>query len=167
MGFQVSPAVDINEIDLTNGVAAVSTSIGAFSGAFQWGPVDEIRLISNETELVSVYGKPDANTFTFFYTAQMFLSYSNALKINRIISTSARNANAAGLTDLVIKNTDNYNAQTITGASPTYGAWAAKYPGALGNSLKVSWCLANSTDFDSWAYKSKFIGASLIFIPFS
>ena len=34
MAFQVSPGVQVNEIDLTNVVPAVSTTTGAFAGSF-------------------------------------------------------------------------------------------------------------------------------------
>jgi phage tail sheath protein FI len=40
MGFQVSPGVEVKEIDLTNVIPAVSTSIGGFSGYFKWGPIN-------------------------------------------------------------------------------------------------------------------------------
>ena len=39
MGFLVSPGVQVNEIDLTNIVPAVQTSIGAIAGPFEKGPV--------------------------------------------------------------------------------------------------------------------------------
>ena len=45
MAFQVSPGVQVREIDVTNVVPAVSSSIGAFAGEFSWGPVDEVELL--------------------------------------------------------------------------------------------------------------------------
>ena len=39
MGFLVSPGVHVREIDLTNVVPAVQTTIGAIAGPFQKGPV--------------------------------------------------------------------------------------------------------------------------------
>ena len=39
MSFLVSPGVNVREIDLTNVVPAVATSIGAIAGAFEKGPV--------------------------------------------------------------------------------------------------------------------------------
>ena len=38
MPFQVSPGVLVKEVDLTNVVPAVSTSIGAIAGNFEKGP---------------------------------------------------------------------------------------------------------------------------------
>lgn len=57
---------------------------------------------------------------------------------------------------VVINNEEDYTQNYINGAG-TVGEWAAKYPGALGNSLKVSF--ADSATFDAWAYKAEFDGA--------
>ena len=46
MAFQVSPGVEIKEIDATNVVPAVSTTIGGFAGAFNWGPADQVKSVS-------------------------------------------------------------------------------------------------------------------------
>jgi hypothetical protein len=63
MAFQISPGVNVSEIDLTTIVPAVSSTEGAFAGVFSWGPVEERVLISSEDELVNQYGKPTANNF--------------------------------------------------------------------------------------------------------
>jgi hypothetical protein len=83
MGFLVSPGVEVNEIDLTNVIPAVSTSIGGFAGPFRWGPVDKIVTVSSEKDLVSVYGKPDAAFAESFFTAASFLKYGTSLKVSR------------------------------------------------------------------------------------
>ena len=103
MAFQVSPGVQVREIDVTNVVPAVSSSIGAFAGEFSWGPVDEVRTITSEKDLVSVFGEPKEagsdgyNTVLgkkeHFYSAANFLKYGNNLKVVR-----AHNAIAAGQT---------------------------------------------------------------------
>ena len=41
MSFLVSPGVKVKEIDLTNVVPAVATSIGAIACPFEKGPVSE------------------------------------------------------------------------------------------------------------------------------
>ena len=48
MSFLVSPGVHVKEIDLTNVVPAVATSIGAIASAFEKGPVSEVTAISSE-----------------------------------------------------------------------------------------------------------------------
>lgn len=58
MAFQVSPGVNVSEIDLTTVVPATSTTEGAIAGVFRWGPVNEPILISDENQLVQTFGKP-------------------------------------------------------------------------------------------------------------
>lgn len=55
-----------------------------------------------------------------------------------------------------IKNFDDYTANYLNG-NGTFGEWAAKYAGALGNSLKVS--MADSASYAAWAYKAEFDAA--------
>ena len=153
MAFQVSPGVQVQEIDLTSGVPAVSASIGGYAGVFNWGPADEIRLISSEKELASTYGAPSALTTdqhldgVSFLTAASFLKYGNALKVVRSVGTGALNASVSG-NGILVKNSEAYATATLSAK----GAWIAKYPGALGNSLQVQVCAHSSADaaFTGW-----------------
>lgn len=111
-GFQVSPGVQVKEIDLTNVVPAVSASIGGYAGDFGWGPVDEITLVSSEKILASKFGKPSVDKVTDFMSAAYFLNYAGALRVVRAIDAVASNANTDdATTKVVIKNQDNYDAQ--------------------------------------------------------
>ena len=155
MAFQVSPGVNVSEIDATTVVPSVSTSTGAVAGAFQWGPIDVARLVSSEDELVQVFGKPDSTTALTFFTAANFLAYSNALYVSRADSASyatavANVANSA--VSLHIRNEDHYFISYYD-AAKTVGdtAFAARYVGALGNSLKVAWC-GDPDLFATWTY---------------
>lgn len=58
MAFQVSPGVNVSEIDLTTVVPATATTEGAIAGVFRWGPVNERILVSSENDLVATFGKP-------------------------------------------------------------------------------------------------------------
>jgi hypothetical protein len=49
MPFQLSPGVAVVEKDFTSIVPAVSSSIGAFAGAFPWGPVWSLPLLVPKT----------------------------------------------------------------------------------------------------------------------
>ena len=138
MAFQVSPGVLVQERDLTNIIPAVSTSIGAVSGQFAKGPLDEIVAISSEQELVDTFGKPDSTNFEFFFTAANFLQYSNALRVVRATNTSLANASASGSSTL-IKNTDDYQNNFSSGQG-VVGTFAARTAGAHGNNLLVSTC---------------------------
>ena len=106
MAFLVSPGVQVNEVDLTNVVPAVATSIGAIGGPFEKGPVSSVTNISSEEELVKVFGKPNDNNFEFFFTAANFLKYSDSLKVVRAES-GVLNA-TANTTGLLIRDTDHY-----------------------------------------------------------
>ena len=156
MAFQVSPGVEIKEIDATGVVPAVSSSIGGFAGSFNWGPVDQITTVGSEKELAEKFGTPDSNTAKYFLVAASFLKYGNALKVVRVAS-GHDNATADGSGQL-IKNDEDYNNNYAGGAQSSKGPWAAKYPGVLGNSLKVEVC-SNSTGFASWAHAGQFDAA--------
>jgi hypothetical protein len=161
MAFQISPGVNVSEIDLTTIVPAVGTTEGAFAGRFVWGPQDVVVSISNEVELVNTFGKPDANTFRSFFTCANFLSYARNLRIVRAGSnTTSKNATSNG-GGLLIKNRNDYELNYLDlSAANTYGMFAARYPGALGNSLKVSlWASPNSTAYSAWTYAGEFNGA--------
>jgi len=158
MAFQVSPGVQVNEIDATAVVPAVSTSIGGFAGSFNWGPVAEVVSISSEQDLADTFGSPDDNTYQYFLTAASFLKYGNALKVVRVQSGHL-NATGVAANGLLIKNDTHYvDAGYNTGAGAV-GHWAAKYPGIKGNSLKVSLITEGITSFSGWTYSSSFNGA--------
>jgi phage tail sheath protein FI len=157
MAFQISPGVNVSEIDLTTVVPSVQTTTGAFAGTFQWGPANKIKLIGDEITLASTFGKPNSDTATSFFTCSNFLAYGNSLSVVRAVGTAARNSGSA--TTIQIQNEDVYEATyLLSGNSNTYGAFLARYPGAMGNSLEVQVC-ATAGLFSSWAYKSYFTSA--------
>lgn len=163
MAFQLSPGVNVSEIDLSTNVPAVGTTEGAYVGNFVWGPANKIINVSNENELVQLFGKPDSNTFVSFFTAANFLSYAQNLRLVRSANTSnLLNATSAGQA-LSIANRDVYEASYLAVPnSNTYGMFAARYPGKIGNSLKVSLYAGNSatacTAWSSgiWTYYDQF-----------
>ena len=149
MAFLVSPGVQVREIDVTNVVPAVSSSIGGFAGEFSWGPVDEVKTIISEKDLVSVFGEPkESDTYStvtgfkeHFYSAANFLKYGNNLKVVRALSNGMLNA-TTGSAGLLIKNpTTYYELGYHSGsAASSAGAFTARCVGKLGNSLRVSVC---------------------------
>jgi phage tail sheath protein FI len=160
MAFQVSPGVNVSEIDTTTVVPAVSTSTGAVAGAFQWGPTDYARLVGSENELVQVFGKPDSNTYLPFFTAASFLSYSNALFVTRADAATLNTAIALNVSSWAsntkVRNEDHYFASFHT-ASNSNICFAARYPGALGNALKIAFCAnSNAASFAAWTYAPYF-----------
>ena len=140
MANLVSPGVQVKEIDLTNVVPSVSSTIGAMAGSFTWGPANEICTVTSETQLVEKFGEPNADTFESVLSAAQFLSYGNNLKVVRAVGTSARNATASG-TGILTQNKTVFDGQ-----SPAAGDWAqARYPGVRGNAVGVSVLTAGQT----------------------
>jgi len=158
MAFQLSPGVNVSEIDLTTVVPAVSTSAGAYAGNFQWGPVNKRFLVPDEITLAKYFGNPDSNTYVSFFTCASFLAYGNNLTVVRAANTASYNADANTVgTNIQITNEDIFQASYLTGNNGNaYGAFTARYPGAMGNSLTVS--VADANTFSGWAYASYFTG---------
>ena len=178
MAFQLSPGVRVREIDLTNIVPAVSTSVGAFAGFFRWGPINEIVTVSSEKELAKFFGTPNNTELhaRSFFTAASFLKYSRALRVVRAgaseestgegytnaIDTESIYSSEGVFTDYLIRNKDDFD--NLTDASKNF-AVAARYAGALGNSLGVAilteagWNSASDSSNLVSAYKTEFDGA--------
>jgi len=118
MAYQLSPGINVSEIDLTSVVPAVSTTTGAIAGIFAWGPTNTPVLVSSETDLVNRFGTPVTghNTQTFF-TAADFLAYGNSLYVVRVSDGVAASPNTGSSFDTSIN---------------------AKYVGTYGNSLSVA-----------------------------
>jgi hypothetical protein len=234
MAIQVSPSVVVKEVDLTNVISTVQSSVGAAIIDAAWGPVMAVTSVDSENVLVQRFGKPNSTNAANWMSAANFLAYSSALQVVRTDTTDQVNAvatatgrvtaiavgaggtgydssstsvaiaapNIAGgvqatavatitggvITSIqVTEQGSGYTsapAVTITGAGSAaaatativtggvkinnrdsydtfysygagvVGAFAARYPGSLGNSLKVS--LADAASFDTWAYKSLF-----------
>ena len=216
MAFQVSPGINVSEIDLTTTVPALATTVGGFGGVFRWGPVGKFVLVDSENTLANRFGKPTSDNYETFYTAANFLSYGNALYVSRAANTTgfsntatitldsdtslAANGTALGLTagnrvqgdgiaddtfvtavtnsaitisraatangsalisffantttlsayagdtaavvasNVVVRNSEEFENKGASNATFTGTEFVARYPGALGNSLKVSMC---------------------------
>ncbi len=233
--FLLSPGVQVTEKDLTSIVPAVSTSAGAYAGAFRWGPVMDPIKVPSEDELVSQFGAPNTGTAMSFFTAANFLSYANNLLVVRVDALGQKNAVAtqtggvAGLTatapgsayttptvtisapqtpggiqatatatvvggeivgftvtnpgsgyttatatitdstgsgatatvqvatgGIKINNANIYDTNYVNGGG-LVGEFAAKYPGSIGNSIKIS--MADSATYSTWDYKDEFTSA--------
>jgi hypothetical protein len=162
-----SPAIVVKEIDLTGVVPNVQSTTGAFVGNFRWGPVRQATLVDTETTLASTFATPNTTNAADFLSAAYYLRYSSSLFVVREIDSSAYNANAAGLSTVVVRNKDHFDSLDGTFGSDSgdtnTGAWIARFPGALGNSLRVSICPVGSdssgTYFSQWTYVAQFDGA--------
>jgi hypothetical protein len=149
MGFSLSPAVVVNEYDLTNVVSIASGTTGALAGIFPWGPVNKRMLIGDQNILTSTFGKPTNNNYETFFTGWNFLEYGDSLIVVRAANTSTSNGSisalnavantgpVANIVNNVVQNTTTFNKNTFTDQNVLF---VAKYPGSYGNSLRVAVC---------------------------
>jgi len=160
-----SPAIVVKEVDLTGVVPNVQSTTGAFVGDFRWGPVREATLVSTETNLATTFGAPTNVNAVDFASAAYFLKYSSSMYVVREATTAAVNAVATGA-GVQVRNKEHFDSFLRFGddsGDTNVGAWLARYPGALGNSLAVHICPVGSdssgTYFSAWTYKGQFDGA--------
>ena len=162
-----SPAIVVKEVDLTGVVPNVQSTTGAFVGDFRWGPVRQATLVDTETTLAERFATPSATNAVDFLSAAQFLRYSSSLQVVREITSAAKSADAAGSGLVAIRNKDHFDELDGTfgsdSADTNTGAWIGRYPGALGNSLRVSICPVGSdssgTYFSQWTYVAQFDAA--------
>lgn len=157
MAFILSPSVNIIETKLDTSIPQLPTSICGMVGEFLWGPCNQIVNITNDKELVEIFNKPNDTNYESFFSAWNFLQYGNQLIVVRAIDeTTAKNAGleildatatgTSALSDLIL------NDEAADDYIPTFAADSklqifAKYPGTLGNSVKIA--IANATDFET------------------
>ena len=156
MAFQLSPGVNVSEIDLTTIVPSVVSSAGAYAGTFNWGPASKIIQVDSEKTLYQMFtpANPDSNSAVSFFTCSSFLAYGNNLNLVRAVGANSKNADSnTSVTNVQVKNEDVFQASyMLTNNGNSYGPFMARYPGALGNGITVSVC-DNPTDFATWTYK--------------
>lgn len=146
-GFPLSPGVNVSEVDLTTIIPSVDTTTGAFAGVFRWGPANERTLVNSENDLVRKFGRPTNLNAETFFTAANFLAYSNSLIVSRAIDANTQFA-AIGVEGGSISGSNTnitvYNNNDFETKSADWGSsgvqYIARWPGDLGNSLKVSVC---------------------------
>ncbi len=151
-----SPAVVIKEIDASTSIRTASTTIGGTVGNFRWGPVGVPMTVATETELVGTFAAPDDDNSIDFHSSAYYLRYADNLKVVRVTNTTAKNAhNATSAAAVAVNNQASWDAQESTLADSDH-TFIAKYPGAIGNTLKVEVCLADSAEFAAWGPRTSF-----------
>jgi len=131
---QSSPGVVIQERDLTTITTLTTANVGVIAAPFELGPVEEIKDIGSEKELVATFGEPNEYNYEFWYTAAQFLSYGGVLKTVRTDSSALKNAVNTG-TAVKIKNQQDYETTYLNGSNTW--KWAARTPGTKGNSIGI------------------------------
>jgi hypothetical protein len=142
-GSQQTPGVYTRESDQTLTVASGSSSQSAIAGVFAWGPVNAPVLLSEEDDLSTVFGKPSNSNFETWFVARDFLSHADSLWVNRVVDNTAFSAVANSSAVVSLPNHTIYNQDDFDVKSTSFEAgvsFIAKYPGAVGNSLRVAVC---------------------------
>lgn len=81
----LSPGIEMKETSISSTVVRSATGRAAIVGKYVWGPAYEVRQITNEVELVDLFGSPDNDTASYFMNSMNFLQYGNDLRVVRVI----------------------------------------------------------------------------------
>lgn len=150
-----SPGVISTERDFSATVQMLGTATGGTVINSKWGFADYEMIVANEDELVNLAGKPTDQNFRDWFAAANFLKYTSALRWVRVVdeetalNAAAGNGSVAGI---LIKNKAHLD--VVRSVSSITQAFAAKCPGALGNSIGIS--IADAATFADWEYESLF-----------
>jgi phage tail sheath protein FI len=126
--YASAPSVTLGAPDVTGGIQATATAV----------------LTGDAVTSITITNP--GSGYTSAPTVTIGLSSGTDATATAVITTSG----------VKINNFDAYTASYANGEG-VVGEWAAKYPGALGNSLKVS--MADSQTYTAWAYKTQFDSA--------
>jgi len=88
MSTQMSPGVQVNEIDLSIVVPVLGNATAAFAGVFTKGPSDKYLLITNPEELIQYYGMPTNDNYNDWFQCYNFLQYANKLLVSRAVDAN-------------------------------------------------------------------------------
>lgn len=126
--FYLAPGVYPEELDLSNRVQAIATSIGAAVIKSKKGPLTP-QFITNPQRFLDLYGKPDASWGFGHHSLLAFLTTSESLWVQRVVKGAgvggAKHAGAIVHNDLVGSNaTQTHLAPFVTGRFADYSTGA-------------------------------------------
>jgi hypothetical protein len=157
-GKHISPGVLTQEIDISNIVPMVATTIGGIVGTADRGPVigddDCPTLVTSSQQFIDYFGEPDGDlNQNMHYAALQYLQAGNTLYVVRAAADEARYANASVSEDGTIAGPGISIAGYQVAEEPPLPDSGkrmmfrvyAKEPGTPGNSLAI--CVINYTDW--------------------
>lgn len=103
----LSPGVQVVEIDASTIAPTVSNSIAFFAGNFDKGPVGSYLLVSNENDLINLYGKPTIKNYNDWMQVSNFLKYGNLIYVARAANTNGSVKVIEGVTVTGIDSNDS------------------------------------------------------------
>ena len=107
-----SPGILVREVDLTIGrVDPTTDKLGGIVGPFARGPVETVTRVSNENELLDIFGQPyeTDRQYETWLTASSYLAYGGQLNVIRADDTTIRNAFVGSGNAPKIKSVDHYD----------------------------------------------------------
>lgn len=79
----LSPGVEIIEKSVNLRIPSVTSSVGGIVVAAEKGPLNELIIVTNESEYIDIFGRPDDINYRHWFTATRFLQESNQLYVVR------------------------------------------------------------------------------------
>jgi phage tail sheath protein FI len=169
-GYDTAPTVVITAVGADTGTGATATAtmdaglvtgITITAGGSGYKTAPTVTLVGGTPSVAATIGSVTigASSITGVVVTNPGTGYSSAPAIaidappSGVTAIATANTVSAGVK---IINSESYLSLYSNGAG-VVGAWAAKYPGKLGNSLKVS--MADATSYAAWVYKAEFDGA--------
>ena len=136
-----SPGIIVREVDLTAGrVNAVSDKTAGIVAPFAQGPVELPTLVSNEQDLLDLFGTPYAidKHYESWMVASSYLAYGGQLRVVRSDDDDLRNAFIGAGSSIKIKSQDHYVQLGYDENTNSNFLFAAKNPGGWANNLVVA-----------------------------
>jgi len=81
----LSPAVRVQEIDLSDHVSNQVNTISMLIGVAERGPAFKIDIVNSEREYVEQYGEPDSDTAKTFFAASGYFARGSNLLFTRVV----------------------------------------------------------------------------------
>jgi len=138
---QFSPGVVIREVDLTTTSNPTLDNVGVVVGPFAKGPVNFPVTITDERQLVEIFGKPNSQNYEYWYTAANFLQYGGVLRVIRVDSeliTNATNVVGTGATATATVATGSISEVEVTSGGSGYSNAIATVSGGGGSGAILS-----------------------------
>jgi len=132
-----SPGVLVQEKDFTRGGIDPSfINFGAIAGVFEKGPIGVPTLVTTESELLDIFGKPNDSNYEYWFSVSNYLEYGGIAYVIRVEDASQKNAVTDSQTAELIRSFEHWE-DTVSSGAGTY-KFASRTAGTLGNSLGVS-----------------------------
>lgn len=94
--FSVSAGVYKREVDRSQRLNSIQSTIGAIVGSSSKGPVGKPTLVTSVEEFVSIFGEPKPSNGYMHYAAIHFLTEASRLYVTRVVNNTTKDTLNAG-----------------------------------------------------------------------